>query len=455
MDLKKTLAAQRKFFASGATKSLSFREDQLRRLKKAVVASEKPVAAALKKDLGRPQFESFLAEIAMCLEDVNFAMDNLEDWVEPRKVKTPFTLQPARSYIYPDPFGVCLIVSPWNYPYNLAILPLIGAVAAGNCALVKPSELAPHTSKVLADMIADNFDPEYIALAEGGVEVSRALLEEPFDKIFFTGSTAVGKIVMKAAADHLTPLTLELGGKSPCIVDSEADLAMASKKIAWGKFLNAGQTCVAPDYILVSKNRKEELVERLKGRIKEFYGADPARSPDYSRIINERHFDRLRGLLEGQKLLHGGKSSREDRFIEPTLVDAPGWDTPIMQEEIFGPLLPVIAFDDLGAALKSINARPKPLALYYFGEDPDKQERVLTGTTSGGSCVNDVIMHISSVYLPFGGVGASGMGAYHGKGSFDAFTHYKSVLKRSSAFDLPVRYAPYKGKLRWVKYIFN
>jgi aldehyde dehydrogenase (NAD+) len=391
----------------------------------------------------------------MCLDEVNFALDHIEEWIEPKKVKTPFTLQPAASFVYPDPFGVCLIISPWNYPFNLAILPLIGAVAAGNCAVIKPSELAPHTAKVLSDMIAKHFDPEYLAVIEGGVEVSTALLAEPFDKIFFTGSTAIGKIVMKAAAEHLTPLTLELGGKSPCIVDSEADLEMASKKIAWGKFLNAGQTCVAPDYILVHKDRREELVERLKGRILEFYGADPARSPDFSRIINERHFDRLSGLLEGQSLLHGGRTIREERFIEPTLVDAPAWDCPIMREEIFGPLLPVLAFEDLSAALEMINARPKPLALYYFGTDPDKQEAVLTGTTAGGSCVNDVIMHISSAYLPFGGVGASGMGAYHGKGSFDTFTHHKSVLKRSNAFDLPVRYAPYKGKLRWVKYIFN
>ncbi len=449
------VSRQRKFFDSGQTRDYAFRERALRTLRAVIETDERKIFEALKKDLGKCDFEAYLGEVGICLSEISDMLKHLKAWMRPRKVGTPLNLFPGSSWIYPDPYGVCLIMAPWNYPFNLAIAPLVGAIAGGNCAILKPSELAPNVSRVLAELLGAAFDPEHIAVVEGDLEVNKAVLRERYDLIFFTGSTAVGKIVMRAAAEHLTPVVLELGGKSPCIVDADADIEVASRRIGWGKYLNAGQTCVAPDYLLVHETVKDAFVGALKRRLGEFYGEDPAASPDYPRIISERHFDRLADLLAGQSVIHGGQRDRESKYFAPTLVDAPRWQDPIMQEEIFGPLLPILAFHELDDAIRTINERPKPLALYYFGRDPERQERVLSRTSSGGGCVNETVMHLVNSNLPFGGVGASGMGAYHGRDSFETFTHAKSVLKRPCLFDNPLRYAPYGDKLRFLRFFLS
>jgi acyl-CoA reductase-like NAD-dependent aldehyde dehydrogenase len=348
-----------------------------------------------------------------------------------------------------------LIISPWNYPFQLMISPLVGAIAAGNCAIIKPSELAANTSRIVTQITEKTFDPAYITSIEGGVETSQELLAEKFDHIFFTGGTKIGQIVMEAAAKHLTPVTLELGGKSPCIVDSNVHIEHAAKRIAWGKFINAGQTCIAPDYLLVDRTIKNDLLTSIKQCIQEFYGDDPAKSPDYGRIINQRHFERLASFLsEGQPYI-GGQTNPEERYIAPTVIDGVDWDAPVMEEEIFGPILPVLEYSDLSEAIAKINERPKPLALYVFSKDQQKQERVLRETSSGGVCINDTVMQVGVSELPFGGVGSSGIGSYHGKASFDTFSHQKSVLKRSFLLDLDWRYAPYQGKLKLIKRIIG
>lgn len=451
MEITEIVRRQRKFFESGKTRDRAFREEALRSLRRMIQARERGIFEALEKDLGKCDFEAYLGEVGICLAEIGEALAHLKRWMRPRRVGTPISLFPGSSYIYPDPYGVCLVMAPWNYPFNLAIAPLVGAIAGGNCAVLKPSELAPNVSRVLAELIGAAFDPDHIAVVEGDLEVNQAVLRERYDLIFFTGSTAVGRIVMRAAAENLTPVVLELGGKSPCIVDADADLETASRRIAWGKYLNAGQTCVAPDYLLVHESVKRELVAALKTRLVEFYGEDPSSSRDYPRIISERHFDRLAGLLDGRDVLHGGQLDRTRKYIAPTLVDAPGWEDPIMREEIFGPLLPILGFADLEDAIRAVNERPKPLALYYFGRSAERQERVLSRTSSGGGCVNETVMHLVNSNLPFGGVGASGMGAYHGKTSFETFTHAKSVLKRPSFLDNPLRYAPYAGKLKFLR----
>jgi acyl-CoA reductase-like NAD-dependent aldehyde dehydrogenase len=358
---------------------------------------------------------------------------------------------PASAKIYPEPLGVVLIIGPWNYPFQLNILPLVGAIAAGNCAIVKPSEIAANTSKVVAELINKTFDPAYIAAVEGGVETSQQLLAEKFDYIFFTGGTNVGRVVMEAAAKNLTPVTLELGGKSPCIVDSDISIENSAKRIVWGKFINAGQTCIAPDYLLVNRAVKSEFLTAVTETIRSFYGENPAESTDYCRIISERHFNRLAEFLKDGKIVIGGETNAEEKYIAPTVIDGVSWDAPVMQEEIFGPILPVLEYSDLEEAIALINSRPKPLALYLFSRDKQKQKRVLRDTSSGGVCINDTVMQGALTSLPFGGVGNSGIGSYHGKASFDTFSHYKSVLNKGLWFDLEWRYAPYKGKLDFLK----
>jgi aldehyde dehydrogenase (NAD+) len=347
---------------------------------------------------------------------------------------------------------VVLIIGPWNYPFSLMIEPLLGAIAAGNCAILKPSEIAPHTSAIVAELIHKTFESDYITVIQGGVETSQQILAEKFDHIFFTGGTKIGKIIMEAAAKHLTPVTLELGGKSPCIVEPDIDLKTAARRITWGKFINCGQTCIAPDYLLVDRTIKSELITELKQSIQEFYGTDPATSPDYPRIISDQHFQRLSSFLQDGNIMIGGQTNPENRYIAPTLIDNIALDSPIMQEEIFGPILPMVEYGDLTEAINLINSRPKPLALYLFSQDKAKQTRVLENTSSGGVCINDTVVHISVRDLPFGGVGDSGIGRYHGKTSFDIFSHKKSVLKKSFIFDLDWRYAPYtQGKLKLLK----
>lgn len=435
---------QRDFFATGQTKSVEFRMQQLKRLKQAVIQYQDAIVQAASDDLGRPAFEAYF-EIAT-LGEINLALKQLKSWVKPQKVPTSIDQFPASACIQPEPLGVVLIIGPWNYPFQLMVSPLVGAIAAGNCAILKPSEQAPHTSAVVAQLIQSTFSPDYIAVVEGDAAVSQQLLAEKFDHIFFTGGTAIGKTVMAAAAKHLTPVTLELGGKSPCIVDADVHLEYAAKRIAWGKFINAGQTCIAPDYLLVDRRIKQELLQRIQQSIQEFYGEQPSQSPDYGRIINRRHFSRLTAFLDNGKPVVGGQFDPETRYIAPTLLDDVDWNAPIMQEEIFGPILPVLTYDNLDSAIAQINDRPKPLALYFFSRDQQKQNKILHATSSGGVCINDTVMQVGVMGLPFGGVGESGIGSYHGKASFVTFSHYKSVLKRPFWLDLGWRYAPYTVK---------
>jgi len=449
--IKELVQRQKRYFAIGKTREVSFRRTMLLRLQRLLDAHEQELFSALYQDLKKPTCEAYLTEVGLVRSELRHAIKQLRSWTRPRRVRTPLAHFPAVSYRYQHPYGVALIVAPWNYPLNLALAPLIGAIAAGNCVVLKPSELAPATSALLARLLGKAFPEEYLAVVEGGIEINQALLRESFDKIFFTGSVAVGKLVMAAAASNLTPLTLELGGKSPCIVDRDANLSFAARRIAWGKFLNAGQTCVAPDYLLVHEAVREQLVEKLVKAIDRFYGTDPEQSPDYARIINERHFDRLQSLLQEGRILFGGKGVRAKKYLAPTLIDRIGWEAPVMQEEIFGPILPLLSYTTLEEALQAVSHHPKPLALYVFSENRNVQRRVMEEISFGGGCVNDTVLHLANPNLPFGGVGPSGMGSYHGRASFTAFSHQKSVLKKASWLDVPLRYAPYAGKLRWLK----
>ncbi|MEB3336243.1 MAG: aldehyde dehydrogenase, partial [Leptolyngbyaceae bacterium] len=439
--IQHVLYQQRQFFSTGKTKPLQFRLEQLQVLKQAIQQNQGAITKALKADLNKPEFEAYGLEIGV-LEEVNYALKHLKSWVKPRKISTPMVVFPGTAKICPEPLGVVLIIAPWNYPFQLMISPLVGAIAAGNCAILKPSELTPHTSKVIAELIQKNFEPGFVTVVEGGVETSQKLLEEKFDHIFFTGGTEIGKVVMAAAAKHLTPVTLELGGKSPCIVDVDIPLTETAKRIVWGKFINAGQTCIAPDYLLVNKRIKPALLESIKTLIQEFYGDDPSLSPDYARIVSPRHFQRLSQLLQSGEVVIGGQTNAADCYIAPTVLDRVTWSDPVMQSEIFGPILPVIEYEALEEAIALINARPKPLALYLFSNNPQHHKTVLQSTSSGGVCINDTVLQVGVSGLPFGGVGDSGIGNYHGKASFDTFSHQKSVLSRPFRFDLNWRYAP-------------
>ncbi|MDJ0509114.1 MAG: aldehyde dehydrogenase [Crocosphaera sp.] len=442
---------QYQYFLSGRTQSIIFRKQQLKKLKQLMIDYENEISEALYKDLGKSQFESYLAEIRIIKEEINYALKHLKKWLKSRSVSTPIEQFPATAFIQPQPKGVVLIISPWNYPFSLAVLPLIGAIAAGNCAIVKPSEISIHTSKLLEKIINNNFDSAYIKIVEGGKEISQKLLQEKFDHIFFTGSPSVGKIVMEAATKNLTPVTLELGGKSPCIVDKNINLKETAKRIIWGKFINAGQSCIAPDYLLVNQRIKSTLLEALCQAIQEFFGEEPSKSPDYGRIINEHHFKRLSALLQSGKIIIGGQFIPEMRYISPTIMDEVSANFPIMQEEIFGPILPIIDYKEIEEAITFINQRPKPLAIYLFSNDKKQQKIVIEKTISGAVCLNDTVMQYGVPQLPFGGIGNSGIGSYHGKASFDIFSHYKSVLNRSFWLETNLRFPPYKGKLKWFK----
>jgi aldehyde dehydrogenase (NAD+) len=455
LDIQVAIANQRAFFATGKTKDYDFRVAQLNKLSQVIKDNEQLILDAVYADLRKPAIEAFGSEVLVTLSEIKFVLKNLKAWIKPQKVGTPINLFPSSSYIYTEPLGVVLVVAPWNYPFALTIQPLIGAIAAGNCSILKPSEHTPHTSNAIAKIINNNFDPNFIAAIEGGIETNQALLAEKFDHIFFTGGTAIGKIVMEAAAKNLTSVTLELGGKSPCIVDATCDLAITAKRIIWGKFYNAGQTCVAPDYLLVQKSVKSALIEKLVECVKSFFGENPQQSPDFARIVNDRQFDRLVSLLNEGKVLIGGNSDKSDRYIAPTLIDAVSPNSKIMAEEIFGPILPILEYDQLSDAIAFVNAQAKPLALYFFSSNKQNQERILQETSYGGGCFNDIIMHLGNPELPFGGVGHSGMGSYHGKASFDTFSHRKSVLKNSFRFDLKWRYPPYTMTLDTLKKFIN
>jgi aldehyde dehydrogenase (NAD+) len=449
--IPRILEAQRTFFATRATRAVPFRLEALEKLERAVLAHERRLTDALYADFRKSPFEAYVTEISMVLAELRLHRKRLRAWARPVRVPGTLANFPSASAIQREPYGVALIIAPWNYPLQLLMNPLVGALSAGNCAVLKPAEFATHTSAAIAELIAETFPPEYVTAVPGGRAVGEALLEERFDTIFFTGSPALGRIVMEKAARHLTPVCLELGGKSPCIVDADANLPVAARRIAWGKFLNAGQTCVAPDYLLVHQDVKKPFLELLKKAITTMYGEAPRRSPDYPRIINDQHLAHLLRLLAGQKVSFGGEVAEAERYVGPTLVEGMGLDDPIMQEEIFGPLLPILTFATLEEAVSQVNARPKPLALYYFSESRDRQDLVLARTSSGGACINDTLIHLANPHLPFGGVGNSGQGAYHGWHSYDTFSHRRAVLRKPTWLDLPLRYAPYLGKMGMVK----
>ncbi len=451
-DVAAIIAKQRVFFQTGKTKDIAFRLEQLKILKQAILDHKKAIIQALAADLHKPEFEAYATEIGVT-SDIDYAIKHLKKWTQPKKAAVPWKFFSYSAKIYPEPLGVVLIIAPWNYPFGLIISPLVGAIAAGNCTIIKPSEIAPHTSTLVTEIISKYFPPEYIAVVEGGVETSQQLLAEKFDHIFFTGGTAIGKIVMAAAAKHLTPVTLELGGKSPCIIDTEINLEYTIKRIVWGKFINAGQTCIAPDYLLVNQKIKSDVVNGIKKCLQEFYGDNPATSPDYARIVNQKQFERLANLIKDGEIIIGGETNPEERYIAPTLLDHVSLTSPVMEEEIFGPILPILEYTDITEAIALINSKPKPLALYLFTQNKNLQKQVLEQTSSGGVCLNDTILQVGVPSLPFGGVGDSGIGSYHGKASFDTFSHYKSVLKNSFWLDLNWRYAPYKDKLSTLKRI--
>jgi aldehyde dehydrogenase (NAD+) len=451
MDFAATLQRQRGFFQSGATRPLEFRRTQLRKLHDAVVAHEAALLAALHDDLRKSPHEAYTTEIGLVLSELRHALRHLPSWMRPRHRRTPLLAWPSRGFIRPEPFGVALVIGPWNYPLQLLLSPLVGAMAAGNCAVLKPSEFAPHTAAVVARLMGATFSQDYIAVVQGDQGAGEALLREKFDHIFFTGSTSVGRAVMAAAARNLTPVTLELGGKCPCVVCADAPLDITARRIVWGKFMNAGQTCVAPDFVLVDRRIGDDFLQTLKQAVREFYGDAPQKSPDYGRIVNRKHQDRLTGYLGSGQIAHGGEHDGNDLYLAPTILTGVPTDAPVMQEEIFGPILPVLEFTTLDDALTLLRNRPTPLALYLFTKDRAAQDRVLAETRSGGVCLNDTVTHMVGKNLPFGGLGESGLGAYHGEASFACFTHYRSVLRRSFVFDSKLRYPPPRVTLATLK----
>ncbi len=446
---------QRAFFYTGKTKDLSFRLDSLRKLKDAVKRYEPDIINALKKDLGKTEKDAYMTEIGMVYNECNYIIKRLKSWVQPQRVKTALPLKGAKSFLLREPYGVSLIIAPWNYPFQLVIIPLIGAIAAGNCVILKPSEKTPLVSKLLVQMIEGVFEKEYVAVVEGDQKVSEALVESDVDFIFFTGGEKTGKKVMESAAKRLVPVVLELGGKNPCIVDKDANLELAARRIMWGKLLNAGQTCIAPDYLLVHERIKNSLLQKIKEEVSHFYGEEPLKHSNYQRVANREQFDHLVRFLTNGKIVLGGKVDREQLLISPTILDEISWEDPVMQEEIFGPILPVIAFSELDEAIEKIRYLPKPLAVYYFSESEEKQVKVVESIPFGGGCMNDTILHVSSPRLPFGGVGTSGMGRYRGKYSFECFSYEKSILQQTTRFDIPFRYPSSKNSLKWIRYFFK
>ena len=443
-EIRRIVEAQREFFRSGRTLDLEFRRDNLRALERALHKWEGRLADALWQDLHKSYEEAYLTELSIVLGEVKNHIAHLGRWATPRRVCTPLKMFPSRSKVIQEPLGCSLIIAPWNYPVQLLLNPLVGAISAGCTAVLKPSPYVPRVSRVMEEMIRETFAPEYVAVVQGNREVNTALLEERYDIIFFTGSPSLGRRVMRAASEHLTPVVLELGGKSPCIVDRDADIPMAARRIAWGKSLNAGQTCIAPDYLLVHAGVKKRLIEALGREFEHLLGKNPQEAKHFVRIVSDRAFDRLTGYLKDGNVRIGGTYDREERYIHPTVLDGVKEDSPIMQEEIFGPLFPLLTFNTTDEAIAFVNRREKPLALYYFGEDRGNIGKVLRHTSSGGACINDTIMHIANENLPFGGVGHSGMSSYHGKESFLVFSHQRAVVTTPTWLDLPFRYMPYR-----------
>ncbi|MCG5673864.1 aldehyde dehydrogenase [Staphylococcus aureus] len=445
------------FFNTQQTKDISFRKEQLKKLSKAIKSYESDILEALYTDLGKNKVEAYATEIGITLKSIKNARKELKNWTKTKNVDTPLYLFPTKSYIKKEPYGTVLIIAPFNYPFQLVFEPLIGAIAAGNTAIIKPSELTPNVARVIKRLINETFDANYIEVIEGGIEETQTLIHLPFDYIFFTGSENVGKIVYQAASENLVPVTLEMGGKSPVIVDETANIKVASERICFGKFTNAGQTCVAPDYILVHESVKDDLITALSKTLREFYGQNIQQSPDYGRIVNLKHYHRLTSLLNSAQMniVFGGHSDEDERYIEPTLLDHVTNDSAIMQEEIFGPILPILTYQSLDEAIAFIHQRPKPLSLYLFSEDENATQRVINELSFGGGAINDTLMHLANPKLPFGGVGASGMGRYHGKYSFDTFTHEKSYIFKSTRLESGVHLPPYKGKFKYIKAFFK
>lgn len=441
------LEKQRSFFNSGATLSVELRIKMLKKLYKSIKENETRINDALKADLGKSEFEGFMCEVGLSLTEISYMIKHARRFAREKRVKTPLPQFASRSYIKPSPYGNTLIMSPWNYPFLLTIDPLADAIAAGNTAIVKPSAYSPATSEIIKRIIEQTFPPEYVAVITGGRKENAELLNNKFDFIFFTGSQSVGKEVLRRAAEHLTPAVLELGGKSPCIVDSTAKLSLAAKRIVFAKFLNCGQTCVAPDYILCHKSVKESFVKELKKEIERQYSKTPLDNPDYGRIVNSKHFERLLGLISEEKTVIGGKSDSDSLQIEPTVMDNVTWEDAVMQDEIFGPVLPVLTFDSYEEIYDLLNNKPKPLALYLFSQDKKQIKEASARLRYGGGCVNDAVIHLATSEMPFGGVGESGMGGYHGRSGFDAFSHSKSIVDKKTWIDLPMRYQPYNRGL--------
>lgn len=445
------IQSQRLFFTEHITREIPFRLCALDRLQEGIRKYEPELTEALRNDLGKSAFESYASEIGLILREIKSAKKHLAGWSKEKKCPTPLFMAGSKSFVHPEPYGVVLIIAPWNYPVQLTLSPLIGAIAAGNCAIVKPSPDAPCTSDVLTRLIGECFESEYIAVTATDAHTTEMLLQERFDYIFYTGGVRFGKSVMEAAARHLTPVTLELGGKNPCIVDDDADLPVAARRIVWGKLLNCGQTCVAPDYLMVHSTIKDRLIDAIRQEIARQYGEDPRLSPDYPRIVNRRHIDRLLPLLKDGDIVCGGTADPNERYIAPTLIENVRPGSPLLTDEIFGPILPVIPFDDIDDCVEYINTHEKPLALYYFTRSKKRARYMIQHTSSGGVCINDTISHVVNSDLPFGGIGNSGIGQYHGRYSFETFSHPKSVVKTTTAFNIGLKFAPYAQKLHTLK----
>lgn len=452
--MKQHIDAQKTFFLSQATKEVSFRINELNRLSKLLKDNEAVLNKAIHDDFKKSAFENYITELGIVQQDIKEAKRNIHKWSRRQKVKTNLANIPAKSYIIPEPLGVCLVIGAWNYPYQLSLAPAVAAIAAGNTVIIKPSEMPSNTARVMAQLINNAFDPRILKVIEGGIAETTTLLKQDFDKIFFTGSTKIGKIVYQAAAEKLIPVTLELGGKSPAIIAEDANLKMAAKRLIWAKFLNAGQTCIAPDYILIHKSKKQEF---LKYAVAEIERTNYAFDHDnYVQIINARNFDRLAGMLDDSKTHYGGNSNKEDRYISPTILTGVSWEHPSMKEEIFGPILPVLTFTVLDEVMTNVRKFPKPLSLYVFTSSLKTKNKILNELSFGGGAVNEAVMQISNTNLPFGGVGTSGTGMYHGKAGFDCFTHYKSIMDKPTWIELPLKYAPYsKTKFAWLRRLFK
>ena len=455
MTPKEILAHQKEFFYSGKSRDLSFIISKLQALKEAIIRHEDLIYEALHKDFKKSKFETYFSEIGIVISEIEMTIKNLKQWSKPKKVRSAALNFPSKDYIYNEPYGIVLVIAPWNYPFQLAVAPVISAIAAGNTVVLKPSELTSNTAQLIEDIIRSVFDSKHVKVIQGGVPETTALLEERWDYIFFTGSVPVGKIVAKAAAQHMTPVTLELGGKNPCIVDGSMDIKLTAKRLVWGKFVNAGQTCIAPDYILAHKTIKPKLIEELKLEIYKAYGNDASLSEDYPRIVNDKNLTRLSQMLEGVDVIYGGDIKKEDCYLSPTLIDEPSLESPVMADEIFGPILPILEYETMDDLKQIINRYEKPLGFYVFSKRKAFYKTMINSFSFGGGAINDTMIHFGNPRLPFGGVGESGIGAYHGRLGFDTFSHQKGITIKANWLDIPLRYAPYTNKLKAIKNAFK